>query len=281
MATRLGWSECFAPIVAANAVIGTVRPDLAARTGLPADAQVVAGLHDSNAALLAARGFREMAACETTVLSTGTWFIAMRQLTDPITQIGLAEARDCLVNVDTFGRPVPSARFMGGREIERLIELDSQRIDIEHDQPALLAQVRRVLRDGSMVLPTLTPGCGPFPSQTGRWVNRPDNSNARRTAASLYAALVSDSMLDLIGSSERLLVEGRFARAEVFVRALASLRPEMEIYCSNAHNDASFGALRLVAPDLFQQGKLTPVEALDANLETYSSRWLGEIGNVQ
>jgi sugar (pentulose or hexulose) kinase len=51
---------------------------LAARTGQVTSTQIYAGLHDSNAALLAARGFAEIADHEATVLSTGTLFVAMR-----------------------------------------------------------------------------------------------------------------------------------------------------------------------------------------------------------
>ena len=146
MAKRLGWAGRFAPVVPASETIGVLRPELAARTGLSANARVLAGLHDSNAALLAARGFAEIAQNEATVLSTGTWFIAMRLPAETVALAKLPEARDCLVNVDAYGGPVPSARFMGGREIEALIELDTRRIDIRPDQPALLASVPRVVK---------------------------------------------------------------------------------------------------------------------------------------
>ncbi|MBW8784494.1 MAG: carbohydrate kinase, partial [Novosphingobium sp.] len=249
-------------------------------TGLPGKAKVLAGVHDSNAALLAARGFPEIAANEATVLSTGTWFIAMRLPSEPVDSTELPQGRDCLVNVDPFGRPVPSARFMGGREIETVIGLDTRSVDIKPDQPALVAAVGQVLASGAMLLPTLASGCGPFPDGEARWLNEPTDGHQRRAAACLYAALVADASLDLIGSRERLLVEGRFAEAEVFVRALAALRPDTTVYTANAHNDVSFGALRLIAPELRPEGTLRAVEPLDAHLDTYRCRWLGEIERV-
>lgn len=273
MAVRLGWANRFAPVVAAGEAIGCLRPELAAATGLPRGAKVLAGLHDSNAALLAARGFAEIAGQEATVLSTGTWFVAMRTPATAVDLAALPEARDCLVNVDPYGRPVPSARFMGGREIEALIEFDTRRIDIKPDQPALLAAVPAVLEAGAMVLPTLAPGCGPFQQSKAGWIAEPDDWHARRAAASLYAALVADASLDLIGTRERVLVEGRFAEAEVFVRALAALRPQAAIYTANAHNDVSFGALRLVDPHLRPHGELTRVEPLPGDLTAYRARW--------
>ena len=202
----------------AGDVIGTLKPDLAQATGLSSGVRIRAGLHDSNAALMAARGFDEIADNEATVLSTGTWFIAMRLPASPDETAALPEARDCLVNVDVAGRPVPSARFMGGREIETIIEIDTRRVDIKPDQPALLAAVPDLLAGGTMILPTLASGFGPFPDATFEWVNRPEDWFARRAAACLYAALVADVSLDLIGTKERILVEGRFAEAEVFVR---------------------------------------------------------------
>lgn len=277
MAHRLGWAARFAPVVRAGDTVGTLLPEIAKATGLSESVHVLAGLHDSNAALLAARGFAEIADNEATVLSTGTWFIGMRLPATPVDTASLPEARDCLVNIDVHGRPVPSARFMGGREIETLIEIDTRRVDIKPDQPALLAAVPAVLRAQRLILPTLMRGFGPYPDSAFGWINRPEDWYERRAAACLYAALVADTSLDLIGSSGRLLVEGRFAEAEVFVRALASLRPDMAVYTANAHNDVSFGALRLIDPGLKPQGELVRVEPLDADLDTYRNRWKAEV----
>ncbi|TWJ06661.1 FGGY-family carbohydrate kinase [Altererythrobacter ishigakiensis] len=274
LAMARGWAERFAPVVEARDVIGSLRSNLAEKTGLPETAKVLAGLHDSNAALNAARGFHEIENREATILSTGTWFIAMRLAESGINLAGLPEARDCLVNVDAFGNPVPSARFMGGREIETLIQIDTRQVDIKPDQPRLLKAVPRVIAESAMVLPTLAPGNGPYPQGQGGWVNRPDDWFARRAGACLYAALVADTSLDLIGSKECLLVEGRFAEAEVFVRALASLRPDTKVFVANAHNDVSFGALRLIDPSIRPLGGLTQIEPLGEDLTGYRAAWL-------
>ena len=277
MAKRRGWADRFAPVVRAGDVVGTLSPAVARATGLSPEVEVLAGLHDSNAALLAARGFPEIARNEATVLSTGTWFIAMRLPSQPVDTATLPEARDCLVNVDAYGQPVPSARFMGGREIETLIEIDTRRIDIKPDQPALLAAVPAVLAAGAMILPTLAPGCGPFPAGKFDYRNRPGDWYERRAAACLYAALVAEAALGLIGTRERLLVEGRFAEAEVFVRALAALRPDLTIYTANAHNDVSFGALRLVDAELRPAGELVRVVPLEQDLTAYRASWAAQI----
>jgi len=277
MAQRLGWAERFAPVVRASDVVGALDPRIVGQTGLPETVKVLAGLHDSNAALLAARGFAQIARQEATILSTGTWFIAMRLAAEAFSMSSLPEGRDTLVNVDAYGWPVPSARFMGGREIETVIQLDTRRIDIKPDQPKLMAEVPALLRRGTMMMPTLAPGFGPYPDGEARWVNAPVEWQgtwyARRAAICLYAALVADTALDLIGSKDRLLIEGRFSEAQVFVRALAALRPETQVFVANAHNDVSFGALRLINPLLEAGSELTRVEPLPGDLAGYRRAW--------
>lgn len=273
MARHRGWSAQFAPLAHARDIAGTLREDLARQTGLPPSVKICTGLHDSNAALLAARGYDEIRGADSTVLSTGTWFVAMRTPLGEVDLPALPENRDCLVNVDVDGQPVPTARFMGGREIETRIQIDTRRIDIRPDQPALLAAIPTVIDNDAMLLPGFAPGCGPFPKHEGRWVNQPADWIEQRAATSLYAALVADTSLGLIGARDIVLVEGRFAEAEVFVRGLASLRPDLRICVANKHNDVSFGALRLLDPALEPDGGLEPVVPLDVDIAQYRDAW--------
>jgi hypothetical protein len=171
---------------------------------------------------------------------------------------------------------------MGGREIESQIGIDTRRVDIKPDQPALLAAVPGLVASGTMLLPGFAPGFGPFPHGDGRWINPPEDWFARRAAVCLYAALMTDVSLTLIGAKRAILVEGRFAEAEVFVRTLAALRPGDAIYTANAHNDVSFGALRLIDPSLAPQGALARVIPLETDLTAYQAQWhnMTEKGNA-
>jgi sugar (pentulose or hexulose) kinase len=263
MAQRRGWDQLFAPMAHAGEVVGTLRPMFAKMLGLSPDIRIHAGLHDSNAALHAARGFPELRG-EATVLSTGTWFVAMRSTGEAVNIAALDEGRDCLVNVDVDGRPVPSARFMGGREIELLGEVI--------DRPGTDG-VADVLWSGAMVLPAQVRGTGPFPEGLGRWINRPDDADERAAAVALYAALMADASLDLIGARDTLLVEGRFARSEIFTRALASMRPDTRVLTAEGEADVSFGALRLLMPELVPAAHLTDVEPLPGDLAGYRALW--------
>lgn len=278
LARRRGWAERLAPLARAGDVLGPITAEWVERTGLPADVKVYCGLHDSNAALLAARGFPEIAGNEATVLSTGTWFVAMRTPARAAEAdlAALPEGRDCLVNIDAFGAAVPSARFMGGREIE-LLSGEAGRIDAPGDQAALLAAAAQAAAGGARVLPSFAGGVGPFPHQVGRWIDEPTDPWARRAAIALYAALMADATLELIGAKLRILIEGRFARAEVFVRALASLRPADRIYVSPVENDVSFGALRLVNPALRPASALARVTPLEVSLHAYRDQWRRDV----
>lgn len=281
MARKRGWAERIAPLADAASVLGTLTPEWVARTGLPVGVQIYCGIHDSNAALIAARGFPEIADHESTILSTGTWFVAMRTPASAVDGACLSEARDCLINVDANGKLIPSSRFMGGREIEILTGLDTRRIDVEPDQAALIAALPVVLASGARVLPTFAPGFGPFPQHRGRWINMPTDECERRAAVSLYAALVADVALDLVGARERILVEGRFAEAQVFVRALATLRPDDAIYVSNVHNDVSYGALRLIDPTLEPASRLERVLPVDLPLLRYRETWSRDVARTE
>ena len=264
MAKRRGWAGQLAPLARAGDVVGTLLPDLAAQTGLSPEVRIHAGLHDSNAALNAARGFAEIADCEATVLSTGTWFVAMRSAQSPIDLAALPEARDCLVNVDVQGQPVPSSRWMGGRELELL--------GVRIDQPGT-AGLDQALAAGAMLLPSQVADCGPFPGAKPCWISEPSDPTQRAAAIALYAALMADTQLDLIGAKGTLLIEGRFAAAELFTRALASLRPDTAVYIADGGSDVSYGALRLIDPHLRPRSTLHRAEPLTASLETYRAAW--------
>jgi hypothetical protein len=109
----------------------------------------------------------------------------------------------------------------------------------------------------------------------------PVEDASRRAVVSLYAALVADVSLDLIGTRGRLVIEGRFAAAEVFVRALARLRPDTTVFVANAENDVSYGALRLLDPQLGPASFLTPVAPVDMDLRSLQQDWRAEAERME
>ena len=212
LADRLGLAGRFAPPRRPDAVLGTLRPDIAAATGLPRTTPVSVGIHDSNASLyphlLGRRG-------PFAVVSTGTWVVSMAI---DGTRGALDASRDVLVNVDALGRPVPSARFMGGREFEMLAR-DGFADPAPSDRAAVLDR-------GTMLFPSVVPQSGPFPGRAHRWTMPPATAGARKLAASWYLALMTRTCLDLAGARGPVVVEGPFAHNPDYLDMLATLSPD-------------------------------------------------------
>lgn len=273
MAAAQGWAARFASLRKASDVLGKITAAWRDRTGLPGNCKVLCGIHDSNAALLASRLHPEIENRECTVLSTGTWFIAMRSLASAADSPTLHEERDCLFNVDVAGNPVPSSRFMGGRETELLEENHGPPLDVVSHGAELLSRAEQMVEDGVFALPAFEKGVGPYPKAVGRWIKRPEDRISRRAVAGLYLALMADSALSLIGARERIVIEGRFAADPVFTRALRSLRHGDSIYLSQAQDSLGLGALALLDGAIPQAAQLTAVEPLDFDLNDYANRW--------
>jgi sugar (pentulose or hexulose) kinase len=282
MAIRRGWAGRLAPLGRAHEPLGVLSAEWAARTGLPASARVYPGVHDSNAALVAARAYPETRDRDLALVSTGTWFVAMRSPAkgQALPQSVREPGPGYLINVDPAGMPIPTALFMGGREVEVLSQGRSLRQDDERVWLGAGLAVDDCLTSGTAVLPTMAPGTGLFPDSAGRWLSEPGDDAAAAAAILLYAALVGDCALDRIGARDTLLVEGRFAKLSVFVRALAALRPDTRVYASDAESDVSLGAMMLLRPDIKPHTTLKSVAPLNGDLTRYRALWRQRLGPV-
>lgn len=242
MILQLGWSPLFPPVAKASNRLGTLLPEIAERTGLPASTPVHVGIHDSNASLLPHLLSRH---APFSVLSTGTWVIALAVGAKPK---ALDPARDTLINVNALGAPVPSARFMGGRENavlgEELPEATSEAIE-------------SVLKGGLMYLPSAQPGSGPFPHAIGRWTGEGSPAE-RRVALSFYLALMAATCLDLIGADGPTIIEGPFAANAEFARMLRTATGR-DVIIEAAGTGTSIGAALLAShADLKPGGETVP-----------------------
>jgi len=275
LAERRGWSRRMAPLRAAGEELGYLSPEWTSRTGILKDCVVLCGLHDSNAALLAARGHSQIRESDATVLSTGTWFVAMRSpvAKESIDVSNMDESRDCLVNVDVQGRPIPSARFMGGRELELISQVSAHELTVDYEPQKLISRLPALLDASAAAMPTFARGFGPFPRARGEWRNKPDDVGDQRAIAGLYLALMADACLELVGSRDTLLIEGRFAEAVIFLGALAALRPRQKVFVSNANDDVPYGALRLIQPELAPSSPPLAVAPLEVDFRRYAHAW--------
>ncbi len=259
---RLGIAQLMAPVRSAFDVIGPVRESVALETGLSADISVYCGIHDSNASLLPHLLRRQG---DFSVVSTGTWVVnfaigGTAETLDP--------ARDTLLNVDALGRPVPSSRFMGGREYEMLTHQFGPAPGEETE-----AALGGVLTGGMMLLPSVVSGSGPFPGKTARWI-ADDNATVaeRHAAAALYLALMTEFSLSLIGRKGPILVEGPFASNALYLKALAGFA-ETEVIAVSGSTGTSAGAALLtgIKPLAGRERHFAP-DAI-AGLPAYHSEW--------
>lgn len=217
---RLDIRDLMAPIRPAFDRLGNISPGIAASLSLQNEASVYCGIHDSNASLLPHLLRRP---APFSVVSTGTWVVSFAV---GASLSRLDAARDMLANTNTnaYGAPVPSARFMGGREFEMLIA----GLQAPGEEEAYAA-ARAVITRGTMLLPNVVEGSGPFPGRKMSWVGTPENDAERHACASLYIALMTAACLDLLGADGPVVIEGPFSQNLIFLDAIASIirRPVM------------------------------------------------------
>ncbi|WP_149587609.1 FGGY-family carbohydrate kinase [Tabrizicola flagellatus] len=262
LVSRMGWQRVFPPVRKAAEVLGPVLPSVAEATGLAPGTPVLCGIHDSNASLVPHLG---KAPCG--VLSTGTWMIVMAL---GGRAVELDAARDVLVNVNARGEPVPTARFMGGREME---EIMGGRIV----EPAP-ADLRAVLEGRVMALPSLHPDTGPFPGKRFGWIGGETEGGARMAAASFYAALMGAECLDLVGAEGPVIVEGAFGGNLPFLRMLATATGRV-VKGSGQGAGTGLGAALLAGPLAVKAAPAVEVQPeRDALWTGYVSAWREAVG---
>lgn len=216
-------------------ILGSLLPDIAAQTGLNPATPIYCGIHDSNASLLP-HVLRKKAPFS--VVSTGTWVIAMSVGGD---QTQLDPKRDTLINVNAIGDPVPSARFMGGREYDTILTDGAT----EYSEDDMI----RVAQTGPMLLPSIIPESGPFQNRMARWTGPepPQGSIERTVATGFYLALMATECLALTGHNGTIIVEGPFAGNPSFCTMLATAT-NCTVEASGGTTGTSEGAALLALP---------------------------------
>ena len=229
---RMELAGKMAPARASDDILGPLLPDVADRTGIPPETPVHCGIHDSNASLLPHVLHRKP---PFSVVSTGTWVIVM---TIGGARVALEPARDTLINVNGLGAPVPSARFMGGREFEVISEGHA----VEADEGAMA----RVISDGIMLMPAAVPESGPFQGRHAHWRGAQPVPGCPTHAAALgfYLAMMTAECLSLTGHRGNIVVEGPFCRNAAYI-AMLSAATECTVITSKGATGTSQGAAML------------------------------------
>jgi L-fuculokinase len=211
LARRQGWARRMPSLRIASDRLGRIRDGVAAATGLPPTCEVACGIHDSNASYLRFLMDREREVF--TVVSSGTWTIVMTNRGD---LRRLREDRDMLANVNAFGAPVATARYMGGREYEAIAG--------GAEEPTVDAVIEVISR-GAIALPSFA-SAGPYAGRAGRIEGDDGLVGTQRTAlATLYSALMTAQLIESLGAAGEIFVDGPLARNPLFARLLGACLP--------------------------------------------------------
>ncbi len=256
---KMGWRRLFPPMRRAADMLGPLLLKIASRTGIDPETPVACGIHDSNASLLPHLVARKPPFA---VVSTGTWVVSMAVDGRPVP---LDPARDTLVNVNAFGDPVPSARFMGGREFEQIVGDAKLRADSE--------AWSAVLSNSVMLLPSVSSGSGPYPARRFAWHPTEPVGGERLVAASFYLALMTATCLGLIGADGDIVVEGPFADNKAYLTMLAAATGRSAAV-QQSSTGTSLGAALLVrsTSGLLQSEPVEPSQA--GAMQSYAKQWL-------
>jgi len=243
-------------------VLGTISPEIAARTGLSPDTVVTLGIHDSNASImphLATAGQRDFV-----LNSTGTWCVLMH----PAARYGFEAdelGKVVFFNRSAWNTPIKTAIFLGGKEYETWINIIA---GLQHSTPARLPQptqadYARVLAERScFILPEIVPGSGQFPGSAARAIERgahyslaqveagaslPEFLRDPTTAqAVLNISIVLQTEVALIRTGlmegTEILTEGGFRNNGDYNSLLASAFPGNPVYLTDLKEATSFGA---------------------------------------
>ena len=253
---RLGLAGRMAPARLPGEGLGRLSPAMQARTGL-GPVPVLVGIHDSNASLVPHLAARP---APFSVVSTGTWVISMAIGGAPVAP---DPARDTLVNVNALGQPVPSARFMGGREFDLMRR--PQGTVTEADRAAVIGR-------GILMLPSVVQGSGPYPDRAQDWTVTPETDGQAMLALGHYLALMTATCLELIGAAGPVIVEGPFAANDAVLSMLATAT-DRPVLPSQAGTGTAVGAALLFLPQ--GQGAAPPAASIlpDPALSGLAGRW--------
>jgi hypothetical protein len=131
------------------------------------------------------------------------------------------------------------------------------------------------LKKHADALPPFVKSGGPFEGHEGKLVNADNLDRQERAAlATLYCALETDLLLDLLGTSGPIVVEGPMATNPLYGRLLATFRPSKTV----ALGDHRGGSASECARYLFRQttgtAPLREAAPLDLpDLDGYRNAW--------
>ena len=179
--------------------------------------------------------------------------------------------KDILINVDAFGNPVPSARFMGGREFE----IVTKNISIK----PTAVDITSVFNKSIFLFPALVPQYGPFKGRESYWSISENkiNGGEKVVAVSYYLAMVTLVSLEALGAKGSIIIEGPFTRNKFYLDLMATVL-EADLYLSEGSlTGTSIGSTLLINNNTSNLSKIkkynNPEGEYKQNLINYSKKW--------
>lgn len=236
IARRRGWVRLLPPMRPAWEVLGPIRPELAARTGLPADLRILTGAHDSSVNFY---NYQSKGLSRLAVVSTGTWIVAMADTVDPAR---LDPARGMTSNADVSGAALGGVLCMGGREFSAIADQPGK------PAPADTSALAHIVAGGVMSVPSFGADDGLFPGSAGKGHvigGGALDAAGRSSLAVLHSALLTMECLHALDHRGTIVLDGSYLSEPLYAPLVAALMPGAQVLCNRRANGVASGAAKL------------------------------------
>ncbi len=193
--------------------------------------KIINGIHDSNASYLY---FKNSDIKNFTLVSTGTWYIIFNQKT-PLKNLN--PSLDMLANIDVFGKPVPTMRFMGGREYDHLMGVFK------------ISNKTRAIKNFSfhdyLIYPSYASGGGFSINKINIGFYEGLNKGQIYYLICLYISFVINFCLNQMESSNTIILDGPITKNIIIMKILSSLRKKQIVLKNKREIGTTLGATNL------------------------------------
>ncbi len=193
--------------------------------------KIINGIHDSNASYLY---FKNSDIKNFTLVSTGTWYIIFNQKT-PLKNLN--PSLDMLANIDVFGKPVPTMRFMGGREYDHLMGVFK------------ISNKTRAIKNFSfhdyLIYPSYASGGGFSINKINICFYEGLNKGQIYYLICLYISFVINFCLNQMKSSNTIILDGPITKNITIMKILSSLRKKQIVLKNKREIGTTLGATNL------------------------------------
>ena len=193
--------------------------------------KIINGVHDSNASYLY---FKNSDIKNFTLVSTGTWYIIFNQKT-PLKNLN--PSLDMLANIDVFGKPVPTMRFMGGREYDHLMGVFK------------ISNKTRAIKNFSfhdyLIYPSYASGGGFSINKINISFYERLNKGQIYYLICLYISFVINFCLNQMKSSNTIILDGPITKNITIMKILSSLRKKQIVLKNKREIGTTLGATNL------------------------------------